>query len=180
MSGKAGPRLYIFDADDTLRRTTVAGKVCPHAPGEWELMPGVRERLARVRWGAGGAMLGVASNQDQVAYGHLTAEMAYRLLADLLAAAAGPVDPPPAIRFCPHALEVECACRKPAPGMLLEIVRHFGVVPAEALFVGNARSDREAAERAGIPFAWAHDFFDWKSGDRSHAESAESAEEQLR
>ena len=154
-------RLYIFDADDTLRRTTVRGKPCPHAPEEWELLPGVRERLARIRWGADGALLAVASNQDQVAYGHLTQDMAHRLLADLLRAAAGEVCPAPAIRFCPHALHVECRCRKPAPGMLLDIVRHFGVAPGEALYVGNALTDRQAAERAGIPFAWAHEFFGW-------------------
>lgn len=154
-------RLYIFDADNTLRRTSVEGKVCPHAPGEWELLPGVRERLAQIRWGAGGARVGVASNQDQVAYGHLTDAMAHRLLADLVRAAIGEVDPPPAIRFCPHALEVTCECRKPAPGMLLDIVRHFRLEPADALFVGDAPTDREAAEGAGVRFAWARDFFGW-------------------
>jgi D-glycero-D-manno-heptose 1,7-bisphosphate phosphatase len=41
-------KLIIFDMDGTLRRTTVEGKPCPHAPGEWELLPGVREKFAGI------------------------------------------------------------------------------------------------------------------------------------
>lgn len=154
-------RLYVFDADDTLRRTTVAGKPCPHRPGEWELLPGVRERLSRMDWGAAGARLGIASNQDQVAYGHLTAEMCHGLLETMVAEAVGAPVGDACIRFCPHALEVECGCRKPAPGLLMDIMAHFGVAPEETLFVGNAPSDAEAARRAGVRFAWAWDFFGW-------------------
>lgn len=157
--GTDGVRLYIFDADHTLRRTTIEGKVCPHAPDEWELLPDVRERLAEIRWGRGGALLGVASNQDQVGYGHLTHQMAHRLLADMLREAVGEVEPAPAIRFCPHVLEVACECRKPGAGMLRDIVRHFGVRPDETLFVGDMELDRQAAEAAGVRFAWAWDFF---------------------
>lgn len=50
--------------------------------------------------------------------------------------------------------------RKPAPGMLLEAVRIFGVEPQEALMVGDSAEDQEAANRAGCAFAWADDFFD--------------------
>ena len=157
-------RLYIFDADDTLRRTTVPGKPCPHRPGEWELLGGVRERLSSMNWGEGGAHVGIASNQDQVAYGHLTEETCRGMLEDLVEAATGARLPDACIRFCPHALEVDCECRKPAPGMLHDIMRHFGVSAAETLFVGNAPSDQEAARRAGVGFAWAWDFFGAETG----------------
>lgn len=152
-------RLYIFDADDTLRRTTVPGKPCPHRPGEWELLPGVRERLSAMDWT--NAFLGIASNQDQVAYGHMTWEECHGLFEDLVEAATGERIETAAIRFCPHALEVECECRKPGPGMLHDIMKHFGVGADETLFVGNAPSDEEAARRAGVRFAWAWDFFGW-------------------
>jgi D-glycero-D-manno-heptose 1,7-bisphosphate phosphatase len=154
-------RLYVFDADDTLRRTTVPGKPCPHRPGEWELLPGVHARLSAMEWGPGAARLGIASNQDQVAYGHMTAETCHSLFVDLVRAAAGREVPDACIRFCPHALEVECGCRKPAPGLLLDIMRHFGASGGETLFVGNAPSDEEAARAAGVRFAWAWDFFGW-------------------
>lgn len=82
-------------------------------------------------------------------------------LEDLREAATGARRPDACIRFCPHALEVDCACRKPQPGMLHDIMRHFGVSQSETLFVGNAPSDQEAARRAGVEFARAWDFFGW-------------------
>lgn len=42
---------------------------------------------------------------------------------------------------------------KPAPGMLLALLEHFHVRPADALMVGDTWADQHAAEAAGIPFA---------------------------
>ena len=150
-------RLYIFDADNTLRRTTVPGKVCPHGPGEWALLPGVRERLARIDWAQ--VALGVASNQDQVGYGLFTETRCRALLEELVHQATGGRARNARVLFCPHVLEVPCACRKPAPGMLLELLAWSGVLPGEALFVGDAPTDEAAARAAGIPFQHATAFF---------------------
>lgn len=152
------PRLIIFDADDTLRRTTVPGQPCPHEPHQWELLPGVSARLRALD---PSILLAVASNQDHVGYGHLTAEQAHGLLLTMIESAAGRQIDPAGIAFCPHRLDVDCACRKPAPGLLLRLVDHFRVPKEQTLFVGNAPSDRQAAERAGVPFSWAHEFFDY-------------------
>jgi D-glycero-D-manno-heptose 1,7-bisphosphate phosphatase len=153
-------RLVVFDADDTLRHTIVPGKPCPHRPDEWVLKPGVRETLLRVPWGGeDGPRVGVASNQDQVAYGLVSLEMARQLLHDLTVAATGSTPHESAVQLCPHAQEAGCACRKPEPGMLLNIMNHYGVEPAETLFVGNGEEDREAALRAGVAFMWAADLF---------------------
>ena len=156
-------RLVIFDADETLRRTTVPGKPCPHAPAEWELMPGVRELLHGIPWNRqGGPWLGIASNQDQVAYGHLPISLARDLLRDLARAATGVEPADPALQLCPHAVEVDCSCRKPKPGMLLTIMKHYGVDPEHTLYVGNHESDREAAARAGTVFRWSQDLFGYR------------------
>ena len=152
--------LVVFDADDTLRRTTVPGQPCPHRPGEWELLPNVREVLGGLRWGSPGwPQLALASKQDRVAYGHLTFEDARTLLRELALAATGHAPPDEALQLCPHALEVSCACRKPHPGMLTRIMEFYGASPAETAFVGNAAADREAAARAGVAFIWAQDLF---------------------
>jgi D-glycero-D-manno-heptose 1,7-bisphosphate phosphatase len=151
-------KLIIFDMDGTLRRTTVEGKPCPHAPGEWELLPGVGERLSRIADAQKEIRFGVASNQDQVAYGLLTERMALRLIEDLFNEALG-AGLAPVIRVCTHPMDAGCGCRKPEPGMLLSVMRDCGVAPGETLFVGDAELDREAARRAGVSFAWAWDFF---------------------
>jgi D-glycero-D-manno-heptose 1,7-bisphosphate phosphatase len=153
-------RLYIFDADGTLRRTCIPGQPCPRAPSEWELIPGVAERLRAVRWGPGGTFVGVASNQDQVGYGHLSEEMAHRLLMAMIERATGYRPPAAAIALCPHRLDVPCECRKPGTAMLTHILKFYRVAPSQTVFVGDAPADAEAARRAGVRFVWAHDYFD--------------------
>jgi D-glycero-D-manno-heptose 1,7-bisphosphate phosphatase len=150
-------RLLIFDADDTLRRTRVPGRPCPRAPGEWELLPNVAETLARIDWTS--VRLGIASNQDQIGYGLIRPDVAEQLFSDLVLAATADAVRDPVIRCCPHRLDVACNCRKPQPGMLIDIMRVTGTQAFDTLFVGNAETDREAARRAGCHFRWAAEFF---------------------
>jgi D-glycero-D-manno-heptose 1,7-bisphosphate phosphatase len=153
--------LFIFDADDTLRRTIVPGRPCPWGPEDWELLPGVQHMLSRAVWNQpGGLLMGIASNQDHVGYGHLSLETARDLLRDLARQATGVELPDAALQLCPHRLDVPCRCRKPEPGMLAAIMNYYGVEPGETLFVGNHQTDCEAARRAGTAFAWAADFFE--------------------
>lgn len=150
-------KLYAFDADSTLRVCTVPGQVCPNGPDEWAVIPGVAEKLATIDWGKVG--FGIASNQWGVALGFLSEEMAYRLLMALATTSTQRRPRPSCIELCPHAPEAACACRKPAPGMLLAIMRAQVILPADMVYVGNQDSDRLAAERAGCAFEWAWTFF---------------------
>ncbi|HEV2762547.1 MAG TPA: HAD-IIIA family hydrolase [Pyrinomonadaceae bacterium] len=156
-------KLYIFDADGTLRYSTVPGQPCPNKPGEWALLPGVREKLSTIKWGEGGALFGVASNQGGVGMGYMTKEAAYSLLAEMVSAAFGRPAPPGSIELCTCAPHVNCDCRKPKPLMLLRLMRRFNAARAETLFVGDMDRDEEAARRAGVRFAWARDFFGWQT-----------------
>ena len=148
-----GVRLLIFDADDTLRRTIIPGQPCPRTAGEWELLPGVREALSQIDWDS--IRLGIASNQDQVGYGLFSADTARRLLVDMVHDAIEGRARDSLIRFCPHRLEETCECRKPAPGMLLDLLRAAQLPAAAAVFVGNSAVDEQAALRAGVRFEWA-------------------------
>lgn len=123
------------------------------------MIPGVVERLRSFDWGNSTVRVGVASNQDQVGYGHLSKAMARALLSEMISAATGYAPPPEAVQLCPHVLEQPCDCRKPEPGMLHRIMDYYEMNPSETLFIGDSHVDREAALRAGVSFAWAHDFF---------------------
>jgi D-glycero-D-manno-heptose 1,7-bisphosphate phosphatase len=159
-------RLYIFDADGTLRRTRIPGQPCPRAPDEWELLPGVADAMHRLVGEHPDILLGVASNQDQVGYGLISYEMAHRLLTEMIVAASGLTPPREVIVLCPHPVEAACRCRKPQPAMLVRIMRYYGVRPPETVFVGDSPVDREAARRAGVAFQWAHVLFDHREDQR--------------
>lgn len=153
-------KLYIFDADGTLRRTTVPGQPCPNGPGEWELMPGVRERLAEIAWGpAGNAHFGIATNQGGVGLGYMRFEMAERLIVEMVERAFGMSPPAGSIEICPHAPHLNCPCRKPKPLMLTRLMRRFRAGRRETIYIGDMETDEEAARRAGANFIWAHEFF---------------------
>jgi D-glycero-D-manno-heptose 1,7-bisphosphate phosphatase len=159
----AGYALCIFDADDTLRRTTVPGQPCPRGAGEWELLPGVQQTLRAIAWNQSGQpKIGLASNQDQVGAGLLTAATARALLEALAYEAAGFTPPPGAIQLCPHVLGTPCDCRKPQPGMLHRIMAYYGIGPSGTVLVGDSDADRGAAKAAGIAFLPAARLFGWR------------------
>lgn len=56
--------------------------------------------------------------------------------------------------YCPHHPDFtgSCDCRKPAPGMLLRAMRDFRAKAEECVMYGDAESDLEAAESAGVAF----------------------------
>jgi HAD superfamily hydrolase (TIGR01662 family) len=166
-------KLYVFDADGTLRRCTVPNQPCPNKPGEWELLPGVKERLARIDWNVTG--LGILSNQGGIALGHLTEATAYQLLCDTVVAATGRWPPQGSIFVCPHAPKAGCACRKPSPMGLRKIMALCGYGPSETLYVGDLDSDRECAQRAGVDFEVAAEFFgfEWTTDGRCVPYTAE-------
>jgi D-glycero-D-manno-heptose 1,7-bisphosphate phosphatase len=50
---------------------------------------------------------------------------------------------------CPHAAGEGCACRKPAPGLVLEAARKFDIDLARSFIIGDKRSDVELAAAVG-------------------------------
>ena len=61
------------------------------------------------------------------------------------------------LRYCPHHPEAkreryrkDCAWRKPAPGMILDIAKHWPVDLSRSFLVGDKESDMEAARAAGL------------------------------
>jgi D-glycero-D-manno-heptose 1,7-bisphosphate phosphatase len=54
------------------------------------------------------------------------------------------------IALCPHRPDAACLCRKPKPGMLIEISTRMGVDPGGVPFVGDSLGDVQAARSAGM------------------------------
>jgi histidinol-phosphate phosphatase family protein len=106
-------------------------------------MPGARQALDHLR--AAGMPLAVVSNQSGIGRGLLTedevAEVNRRVERIL-----GPIGP---WFLCPHAPDEACACRKPAPGLVLRAAARLGVPPARCVVVGDIGADVDAARAAG-------------------------------
>jgi HAD superfamily hydrolase (TIGR01662 family) len=106
-------------------------------------VPGARDAVARLR--AAGLKVGVVTNQSGIARGRLDHDDVARVNAridDLV----GPFD---TWQVCPHAEDVGCACRKPAPGLVLAAAKELGVEPHRVAVVGDIGSDVGAAVAAG-------------------------------
>jgi len=54
--------------------------------------------------------------------------------------------------YCTHAIEDNCECRKPNPGLLNKAMREKNVSSEETIFIGDNLSDYYAACKANIDF----------------------------
>jgi D-glycero-D-manno-heptose 1,7-bisphosphate phosphatase len=137
-------RLILLDRDGVLN---VDSPDFVRSPDEWIPIEGSMAAVARLK--RAGFLVGVCSNQSGVGRGLFSEEVLgdiHRKLHDALRAADAELDD---LRFCPHAPDAGCSCRKPAPGMLIAAMTALGVEPRDTIFVGDAIRDVEAAHAAG-------------------------------
>jgi D-glycero-D-manno-heptose 1,7-bisphosphate phosphatase len=140
-----------FDRDGVLNRDF--GFV--HRPEQIEWIDGAKEAVRACN--QAGAFVFVVSNQSGVARGMFeeTAVVAlHAWMRNELAAAGAHIDD---VEFCPHLLDGsvpeyrrDCRRRKPAPGMILDLLDKWPVDRARSLLIGDKASDVAAAEAAGI------------------------------
>jgi D-glycero-D-manno-heptose 1,7-bisphosphate phosphatase len=134
----------LLDRDGVLNRVFVRGGVThpPAHPGEFELLPGVAEALARLE--AAGLPLVVVTNQPDVARGTQTWE-GVEAINDLVRGKLPVLE----VLTCGHDGPDNCGCRKPRPGLLLEAARWYGLDLPRSFMVGDRWSDVEAGRAAG-------------------------------
>lgn len=117
------------------------------SPDEWKPIPGSLEAIARLN--EAGWRVVVASNQSGVGRGLFdmdTLNAIHEKMVKAIAQAGGRLD---AIFFCPHAADSTCACRKPKPGMLLQIAERFNVDLKGMPAVGDSLRDLQAGVAVG-------------------------------
>jgi len=66
---------------------------------------------------------------------------------DIIEQAGGRID---GIFLCPHTPADHCNCRKPLPGLLLEAARVLSIDLRQSIMIGDALSDIEAGQQAGV------------------------------
>jgi D-glycero-D-manno-heptose 1,7-bisphosphate phosphatase len=137
-------KLVILDRDGTINYDS---DQYIKSPDEWRPIPGSLEAIGRLT--QAGYRIVVATNQSGIARGLFdtaTLIAIHDTLQRAAAQAGGRVD---AFFFCPHAADSTCECRKPKPGMVLEVARRFNVSPADIHMAGDTLRDVQAAAAAG-------------------------------
>ena len=117
------------------------------APEEWRPIPGALEAVARLNHA--GWHVVVATNQSGIGRGMIdmaAVNAVHAYMNQQLMVQGGRLD---AVFFCPHTPEDDCECRKPRPGMLLDIGRRYGLDMAQVPMVGDTLRDLQAAHHAG-------------------------------
>ena len=113
------------------------------APEEWQPVDGALEAVARINHA--GWHVVVATNQSGIGRGMIdmsAVNAVHARMHQMLQAQGGRID---AVFFCPHTPEEQCDCRKPKPGMLLEIAKRFNIELTNVPAVGDSLRDLQAA-----------------------------------
>jgi D-glycero-D-manno-heptose 1,7-bisphosphate phosphatase len=113
------------------------------SPADWHPIEGSLAAIARLN--QAGYRVMVATNQSGIARGLFTLEdmlQVHEKMNQKLVQVGGQID---AVFFCPHGPEEGCPCRKPRPGLLLDIARRLGVSLEGVPAVGDSVRDLQAA-----------------------------------
>lgn len=137
-------KLVILDRDGVIN---VDSEHFIKNPAEWQPIPGSLEAIARLNHM--GYRVVIASNQSGVGRGlfdmdalNAINDKMYRALSQV----GGRID---ALFYCPHAADSNCDCRKPKPGMLIDIGQRFNVDLTGVPAIGDALRDLQAAHAVG-------------------------------
>lgn len=126
---------------------------------DFELIEGVAEAIKLIN--QSGYLVIVVTNQPVIARGEVTWEELneiHKKMATLLGKEGAYVD---GIYICPHhpdkgfegerpEYKIDCDCRKPKPGLLLQAAKNFNIDLSESYMIGDSRRDVEAGENAGV------------------------------
>lgn len=126
---------------------------------DFELIEGVAEAIKLIN--QSGYLAVVVTNQPVIARGEVTWDELneiHKKMATLLGKEGAYVD---GIYICPHhpdkgfegerpEYKIDCDCRKPKPGLLLQAAKDFNIDLSESYMIGDSHRDVEAGENAGV------------------------------
>ena len=114
---------------------------------EWMPLPGALEAVARLNHA--GWHVVIASNQSGLGRGLFdvaSLNAMHAKMHKMLAAVGGRIE---AVFYCPHSPDENCDCRKPKPGLFIQIGERFGVDLAHIPVAGDSLRDLQAGAAAG-------------------------------
>ncbi len=137
-------RLLILDRDGVINRDSPD---FIKSPREWIPIPGSMQAISKAN--QIGFRVVVISNQSGISRGLFNINQLNKIHSTMLREVArfgGSID---AVFFCPHGPSDGCNCRKPMPGLLLDLARRIDVDWPSTFVIGDRRSDMLAADAVG-------------------------------
>lgn len=117
------------------------------SPDEWKPIPGSLEAIAKLN--SAGYTVVVATNQSGIARGLFdlsTLHAIHDKLNQHLSSLGGRID---FFAVCPHGPDDNCSCRKPRPGLLLQVSQRFNCPLQNIPVIGDSIRDIKAAVAVG-------------------------------
>ena len=135
---------------------------------DFQLIDGAAEAIRRIN--QSGYLAIIVTNQPVIARGDLTWEGLNEIhckMETLLGEDGAYIDD---IFICPHhpdsgfpgeiaAYKIECDCRKPKPGLLLQAAKAYNIDLSESWMIGDSQRDMEAGQAAGCKTAQVSECF---------------------
>ena len=115
---------------------------------DFEFCEGVFEAL--IHFQTLGYLLIIVTNQSGIGRGYYSEEDFQKLTAWMQKELLHVQIKIDAIYHCPHAPILNCSCRKPKSGMLLQAIEDFNIDVKSSWMIGDKQTDIEAALGAGV------------------------------
>lgn len=151
-------KAIFLDRDGTINK--YVGFLCNI--DDFELIDGVSEAIKRIN--QSGYLAIVVTNQPVIARGEVSWEELYEIhkkMETLLGKDGAYID---GLYVCPHhpdkgfegerpEYKINCDCRKPKPGLLLQAAKDFNIDLSQSVMIGDSDNDVKAGENAGCRYS---------------------------
>jgi D-glycero-D-manno-heptose 1,7-bisphosphate phosphatase len=129
-------------------------------PEDFYLLPGVADAIAIFR--KLGYLIFVVTNQGGIGMGYMKLSVLksiHRKMREVLLMEneQAIIDD---IAYCPHRPRDGCDCRKPKPGMIIDLAEKYNIDLSQSYMIGDMESDIEAGRSAGCKTVWIGKDFD--------------------
>lgn len=133
-------QLVILDRDGVINYDSDA---FVKSPDEWRPIEGSAEAIGALT--RAGFTVVVATNQSGIGrklYDERALDAIHHKMQECVGVHGGIID---RVFFCPHLPDEDCVCRKPKPGLLLDIAQHYATSLDGVAVIGDSMRDLDAA-----------------------------------
>ncbi|MCA1058619.1 HAD family hydrolase [Rossellomorea aquimaris] len=147
-------KAVFLDRDGVINEVKTKRVRFVNRPDQFHFLEGVPEAAKLLS--QSGYLLFVVTNQGGVGLGYLSHDELHSIhdhMVKEIEKAGGIIQE---VSCCTHKPDAGCTCRKPEPGMLLDLAEKYNIDMSESYMVGDREVDIEAGRKAGCNTIFLH------------------------